>query len=72
MVTIFKTLDVSNLMKVSKQRIMTSNMLMCWSIGKVASQVKMLPVEGKLCKMILVVGNNQSNMNMLLFLNGKL
>lgn len=51
MVTFFKTLVVSNLIKVSKQRNMKFNMLMCWCIGKAASQVKefyTLPVDGKL------------------------
>ena len=50
-VTFFKTLDVSNIIKVSKQRSMKFNMLMCWCIGKAASQIKefyMLPVDGKL------------------------
>lgn len=53
MVTFFKTLDVSNLIKVSKQRNMKFNMLMCWCIGKAASQVRefyMLPVDGKLLR----------------------
>lgn len=51
MVTFFKTLDVTNLIKVGKQRGMKFNMLLCWCIGKAASQVKefyMLPVDGKL------------------------
>lgn len=51
MVTFFKTLDVSNLLKVSKSRGMKFNMLMCWCIGKAASQVKefyMLPIGDKL------------------------
>lgn len=51
MVTFFKTLDVTGLIEVSKQRNMKFNMLMCWCIGKAASQVKefyMLPVDGKL------------------------
>ena len=51
MVTFFKTLDVSRLIEVSKERNMKFNMLMCWCIGKAASQVKefyMLPVDGKL------------------------
>ena len=51
MVTFFKTLEVSNLIKVSKEQNMKFNMLMCWCIGRAASQVKeffMLPVDGKL------------------------
>lgn len=53
MVTFFKTLDVSRLLKISKRRKLKFNMLMCWCIGKAASQVKefyMLPVDGKLIK----------------------
>lgn len=51
MVTFFKTFDVSRLMKVSKKKGMKFNMLMCWCIGKAASQVKeffMLPIGDKL------------------------
>lgn len=51
MVTLFKTLDVSRLLKVSRKHGLKFNMLMCWCIGKAASQVKefyMLPVDGKL------------------------
>ena len=51
MVTFFKTLDVSRLVKFSRQKGLKFNMLMCWSIGKAASRVKefyMLPVGGKL------------------------
>ena len=51
MVTFFKTLDVSNLLRLSKGRGLKFNMLMCYCIGKAASQVKeffMLPVGGKL------------------------
>lgn len=53
MVTFFKTLDVTRLMKVSRKRGLKFNMLMCWCIGRAASQVKefrMLPVDGKLIK----------------------
>lgn len=51
MVTIFKTLDVTRLLKASRKRGVKFNMLMCWCIGRAASQVKefyMLPVGGKL------------------------
>lgn len=50
-VTFFKTLDVSNLLHFSKKKGYKFNMLMCYCIGKAASQVKefyMLPVNGKL------------------------
>ncbi len=51
MVTFFKTLDVTRLLKVSRKRGFKFNMLMCWCIGRAASQVKeffMLPVGSKL------------------------
>lgn len=51
MVTFFKTIDVSRLVKVSKKKSLKFNMLMCWCIGRAASQVKeffMLPVGDKL------------------------
>ncbi len=51
MVTFFKTLDVSRLVKVSRKKGLKFNMLMCWCIGKAASRVKeffMLPVGDKL------------------------
>ncbi len=51
MVTFFKTLDVSRLLRVSKKRGLKFNMLMCWSIGRAASKVKefyLLPIGDKL------------------------
>ena len=51
MVTLFKTLNVSRLVKISRKRGVKFNMLMCYCIGKAASKVKefyMLPVGGKL------------------------
>ena len=51
MVTIVKTLDVSRLVKVSKRTGMKFTMLICWCIGKAASQVEefyTLPEQGKL------------------------
>lgn len=51
MVTFFKTIDVSRLVKVSKKKSLKFNMLMCWCIGRAGSQVKeffMLPVGDKL------------------------
>lgn len=53
MVTLIKTLDVSRLRSISRKRSLKFNMLMCWCIGKAASQVKefyMLPVGNKLIK----------------------
>ena len=51
MVTFFKTLNVTRLLKVSRMRGLKFNMFMCWCIGRAASQVKefqILPVGGKL------------------------
>ena len=51
MVTIFKTLDVTNLVKVSRKRKLKFNMLMDYCIGKAAVSVKefyLLPVGDKL------------------------
>ena len=51
MVTLFKTLNVSRLIKISRKTGVKFNMLMCYCIGKAASRVKefyMLPVGDKL------------------------
>ncbi len=51
MVTLVKTLDVSRLVKVGKRTGMKFNMLLCWCIGKAASEMEafyLLPEEGKL------------------------
>ena len=51
MVTFFKTLNVSRLVKISRKRRLKFNMLMCYCIGRAASQVKefyLLPVGDKL------------------------
>ena len=51
MVTFFKTLNVSRLLKVSRRSGFKFNMLMCYCIGRAATQVKefyMLPVGDKL------------------------
>lgn len=51
MVTFFKTLDVTRLLKISRKCGLKFNMLICWCIGRAASQVKefqMLPVGSKL------------------------
>ena len=51
MVTLMKTFDVSRMVKVSKRTGMKFTMLMCWCIGKAASQVDeffLLPENGKL------------------------
>ena len=51
MVTFFKTLNVSNLIKISRKRKLKFNMLMCYCIGMAASKIKefyMLPIDKKL------------------------
>lgn len=51
MVTFFKTLDITNLIKVSKRKHMKFNMLLDYCIGKAAASVKefyILPVGNKL------------------------
>ena len=51
MVTIFKTLDVSRLVRMSRRKGMKFNMLMCYCIGKAASDIKefyLLPVGNQL------------------------
>lgn len=51
MVTLFRTIDVSNLRRISKRSGMKFNMLMCWCIGMAASRIKefyILPVNGRL------------------------
>ncbi len=53
MVTLWRTIDVSNLRKLSKKSGMKFNMLMCWCIGRAASKVKefyMLPVGDRLIR----------------------
>ena len=51
MVTFFKTLDVTPLVKFSRKRGYKFNMLLCWCIGRAASGIKefyLLPVGGEL------------------------
>ena len=51
MVTLMKTFNVSRLVKVGKRTGMKFTMLMCWCIGKAASQVEeffLLPENGRL------------------------
>ena len=65
MVTLTKTFDVTRLYKVSQRRGLSFNMLLCWCIGKAASQIKefyTLPEQGQLfnydCLAINVIVNN--------------
>lgn len=51
MVTLTKTFDITRLQKIAKQRHVKFNMLLCWCIGKAASQIEefyTLPEGGKL------------------------
>ena len=51
MVTFFKTLDVTPLVRLSRKRGLKFNMLLCWCIGKAASGIKafyILPVGREL------------------------
>lgn len=51
MITLIKTLDVTNLVRFSRRRGMKFNMLMCWCIGKAAARLPeffLLPVGEKL------------------------
>ena len=66
MVTLTKTFDIIRIYKISKKRHVKLNALLCWCIGKAASQVAefyMLPVQGKMYQYdnlaINVIVNNQ-------------
>ena len=51
MVTLVKTINVSNLLKISKKTGVRFNTLLCWCIGKAASETEelhLLPEDGKL------------------------
>ncbi|MDE7069275.1 MAG: chloramphenicol acetyltransferase [Alistipes sp.] len=53
MVTLFKRLEVSPLVRQSRKKGVKFNMLMCWCIGRTASEVKefyLLPVGGALMR----------------------
>ena len=59
-VTFFKTLDVSRIVRISRRKGLKFNMLMCYCIGRAATQVKefyMLPVGGKLMKFDTIAVN---------------
>ena len=60
MVTFFKTLDVSRLVKISRRSGLKFNMLMCYCIGRAASAVKefyLLPVGDKLMQFDTIAVN---------------
>jgi len=61
MVTFFKTLNVTNLIKISKKRKLKFNMLINYCIGKAAVNIKefyILPVEDKLMEFDLIAVNS--------------
>lgn len=60
MVTFFKTLNVSRLVKISRKTGMKFNMLMCYCIGKASGSVKefyLLPVGDKLMEYDIIAVN---------------
>lgn len=66
MVTLTKTFDVSNVLRVSRRSGMKFNALLCWCIGKAATQIEefyLLPEHGRLFKFdsiaINVIVNNR-------------
>ena len=71
MVTLVKTLDVTRLVRVSKKNGVKFNVLMCWCIGRAASQVEefyTLPVDGKLYRydrlaINVIVNNHNGGIN---------
>ena len=71
MVTFFKTLDVTNLLKVSRKRNLKFNMLLCYCIAKAAVRVEefyILPVGEKLMQydtiaVSTIVNNNRDGIN---------
>ena len=67
MVTFFKTLDVTRLVRVSSRRGLKFNMLMDWCIGKAAADIKefyLLPVGDKLVQYdVLAVNTIVKNRN---------
>ena len=71
MVTLTKTFNVSNLLKSSKKSGFKFNALLCWCIGKAASQMEVfytLPEQGKLFKydriaINVIVNNRKGDIN---------
>ena len=71
MVTLTKTFDVSNLLKVGKRSGVKFNALLCWCIGKAATQVKefyLLPEQDKLyhydaIAVNVIVNNSKGGIN---------
>ena len=71
MVTLTKTFDVTRLRMVSRRRDIKFNLLLCWCIGKAASQMDefyLLPEQGELYKydrlaINVIVNNKEGSIN---------
>ena len=71
MVTLTKTFNITRIHKASKKRHIKLNALLCWCIGKAASQVEefyMLPVQGKMFQydnlaINVIVNNKEGSIN---------
>ena len=71
MVTLTRTFNITNLLKASKKQGIKFNTLLCWCIGKAASQIKefyILPEQGKLFKydrigINIIVNNSEGGIN---------
>ena len=71
MVTLTKTFNVSNILKLSKKSGIKFNALLCWCIGKAASQMEVfytLPEQGKLFRydriaINVIVNNRKGGIN---------
>ena len=71
MVTLTKTFNITRLHKISKQKHLKQNALLCWCIGKAASQMEefyLLPVQDKLLKydrlaINVIVNNHKGGIN---------
>ncbi len=71
MVTLTKTFDITHIYRVGKKRGLKLNMLLCWCIGKAASQVKefyTIPGNGKLYRydsiaVNVIVNNNKGGIS---------
>ena len=71
MVTLTKTFNITRVHRVSKRKHIKLNALLCWCIGKAASQVEefyMLPIEGKMYQyenlaINIIVNNKKGGIN---------
>ena len=71
MVTLTKTFDITNIYRISKKKDLKLNMLLCWCIGKAASQIEefhLLPINDKLYEydklaINVIVNNKRGGIN---------